>query len=109
MWTNRGGLYLFYLHIYIYIYIFEKKEYSSTLVVKFIMKKKGDEDQDTKTSLIIIGDVYLQVWHVNFFFNMTYAFHCLIIYRSSGSSNIYIYILICLGKKIKSEHVEFAS
>ena len=60
----------------IYIYIFKKSEYSSTLVVKTIMKKKGGEDQDTKTSLI--DDVYLQVCHVKiFFFNMPYAFHCL--------------------------------
>ena len=42
--------------MYIYIY-FQKSEYSSTLVVKTIMKKKGGEDQDTKTSLI--DDVYL--------------------------------------------------
>ena len=45
-----------------YIYIFKKSEYSNTLVVKTIMKKKGGEDQDTKTSLI--DDVYLQVCHV---------------------------------------------
>ena len=31
-------------------------------MVKTIMKKKGGEDQDTKTSLI--DDVYLQVCHV---------------------------------------------
>ena len=30
------------------------------------MKKKGSEDQDTKTSLI--DDVYLQVCHVKIFF-----------------------------------------
>ena len=30
------------------------------------MKKKGGEDQDTKTSLI--DDVYLQVCHIKFFF-----------------------------------------
>ena len=45
-----------------YTYIFRKSEYSSTLVVKIIMKKKWGEDQDTKTYLI--DDVYLQVCHV---------------------------------------------
>ena len=39
------------------------------------MKKKGGEDQDTKSSLI--DDVYLQVYHVEKIFNMRYAFHCL--------------------------------
>ena len=44
-------------------------------MVKTIMKKKGGEDQDTKTSLI--DDVYLQVCHVKKNFNMPYAFHYL--------------------------------
>ena len=48
------------------------------------MKKKGGEDQDTKTSSIDYE--YLQVCHVKKKkINMPYAFHCLIIYRSSGA------------------------
>ena len=53
------------------------------------MKKKGGEDQDTKTSLI--DDVYIQVCHVKKKFNMPYAFHCLIVYRSSDII-LYIYL-----------------
>ena len=49
------------IYIYIYTYIFEKIDWPSTLVIK-IIKKKGTEDRDTKTSLL--DDVYLQVCHV---------------------------------------------
>ena len=63
--NNRMFIFLIFANanvFHIYIYIFKKSEYFSTLVVKTITKKKGGEDQDTKTSLI--DDVYLQVCHV---------------------------------------------
>ena len=72
--------------------MFKKSEYSSTLVVKIIIKKKGGEDQDTKTSLI--DDVYLQFCHVIFF---KYALCIsLFIYRSSGASKTWLRLCVIL-------------
>ena len=81
-----------FFSVNIYIYIFKKSEYSSILVVKIIMKKKGDENQDTKTSLI--DDVYLQVCHVKKNFNMPYAFHCLFTDLQGPEKNIFLYYVI---------------
>ena len=53
------------------------------------MKKKGGEDQDTKTSLI--DDVYLLVCHVKKNFNMPYAFHCLFTDLQGPEKNVFLY------------------